>query len=154
MSDARLSALRAEHIGFVFQQFFLIDSLSAIENVMNGALYRGFPRGQRRALALTALRRVALQHRLEHRPASLSGGERQRVAIARAIVGRPTVVLADEPTGNLDSHSGSEIIDLLRDLNADGSTVVVVTHNLELADAMKRQIEIRDGMIVSDSALA
>jgi putative ABC transport system ATP-binding protein len=151
-SDRRLAAVRARHIGFVFQQFLLLDSLSALDNVSTALLYRDVDPRQRRELAVAALDRVGLNDRLHHRPGELSGGEQQRVAIARAIVGRPTVVLADEPTGNLDTDTGSAIVDVLNRLRADGSSVVVVTHDLDLAARMPRQIALRDGTIQSDMA--
>jgi putative ABC transport system ATP-binding protein len=147
MSDRRLSAIRAFHIGFVFQQFFLDPVLSAVDNVATGLLYRGVPARERRARAVDTLRRVGLADRLRHRPAQLSGGERQRVAIARAVLGDPEVVLADEPTGNLDSRSGAAVVELLRDLNAGGTTVIVITHDTRLADSMPRQIRLRDGAV-------
>ncbi|MEO6714983.1 MAG: ABC transporter ATP-binding protein [Mycobacteriales bacterium] len=149
-SDEELSALRAHRIGFVFQQFYLIDGIAAVDNVANGMLYTGLPVGERRERARIALQRVGLGHRLEHRANQMSGGERQRTAIARAIAGRPAVVFADEPTGNLDSRTGAEIVDLLRELNADGSTLVVITHDTELARSFPRQVHMRDGEIVSD----
>jgi putative ABC transport system ATP-binding protein len=150
LSDQRLSGLRAHHIGFVFQQFFLIEGMSVLENTAQGLLYRGVRGRERRRRAAESLERVGLSHRLRHRPAQLSGGERQRVAIARALAGRPTVVLADEPTGNLDTAAGRTVIDLLSELHRDGTTIVVITHNQEVALAMQRRVEIRDGGIVHD----
>jgi putative ABC transport system ATP-binding protein len=154
LSDVELSGIRAHHLGFVFQQFFLLDGQSLLDNVASGLLYRGLPPGQRRRQAREALDRVGLGHRLGHRPNQLSGGERQRAAIARAVVGRPAIVLADEPTGNLDTAAGAAIVDLLRELNRDGTTIAVITHNLEVAGAMRRRAEIRDGRLVADSAVA
>ena len=150
LSDRRLAALRARHIGFVFQQFFLVEGLSAVENVAQGLLYSGTPAPERRRRASEQLERVGLGHRLTHRPAQLSGGERQRVAIARALVGRPSIVFADEPTGNLDTRSGGQIIDLLRELNDEGTTIVVITHDLEVAASLPRRVHIRDGGIERD----
>jgi len=151
LSDTELSGLRAHHLGFVFQQFFLLDGVSVLDNVACGLLYRGVPAAARRRAAAEALERVGLSHRAGHRPNQLSGGERQRTAIARAVVGRPAIVLADEPTGNLDSAAGAAVVDLLRDLNRDGTTIAVITHNEEVAGAARRRLEIRDGGIVSDS---
>jgi putative ABC transport system ATP-binding protein len=152
MTDRQISGFRSARLGFVFQQFFLIDGMSVLENVAAGLVYRGIDSTTRRRAAAAALERVGLGHRLTHRPAQLSGGERQRTAIARSVVGRPALVLADEPTGNLDSASGAEIIELLKDLNRDGTTIAVVTHNHELAAAMGRRVELVDGRIARDTS--
>jgi putative ABC transport system ATP-binding protein len=151
MSDKQLSGLRARRLGFVFQQFFLLDGLSVVDNVADGLLYRGGRIADRRQLAQTAIERVGLGHRRQHRPNQLSGGEQQRTAIARALAGRPALVMADEPTGNLDSATGTSILELLRELHEEGTTIVVITHDLDVAAAMARRIEIRDGRIIGDT---
>ncbi|MGW2872377.1 ABC transporter ATP-binding protein [Kitasatospora sp. NPDC001225] len=150
LSDRRLSALRARHIGFVFQSFHLVTGVSARDNVAEGLLYSGLPRAQRRRRAALALERVGLADRMHHRPHELSGGQRQRVAIARAVVGEPDLLLADEPTGALDSASSEAVMELLHDLNADGATIAVITHDGEIADSLPRQVRIRDGRVVAD----
>ncbi|MDJ0961516.1 MAG: ABC transporter ATP-binding protein [Acidimicrobiia bacterium] len=147
LSDRRLSGLRSHRIGFVFQDFFLIEGITATANVAEGLLYRGLGRTERKRRAIVALERVGLGARLDHLPNQLSGGERQRVAIARALVGDPAIVLADEPTGNLDSHTSEEIAELFRGLNADGTTIVVITHDVELASHFPRRVEMRDGRL-------
>ncbi|WIE65353.1 ABC transporter ATP-binding protein [Curtobacterium sp. MCLR17_036] len=150
MSDDALSRLRAEHIGFVFQHFHLQAGATAAENVADGLLYAGVPRCDRHRRAVEALGRVGLGHRVDHRPHQLSGGEKQRVAIARAVVGEPTILLADEPTGALDTASGTAVLGLLRELNDGGTTVLVITHDLELAASLPRRVRMRDGLVSQD----
>lgn len=150
-SDAKLSALRAHLIGFVFQQYHLEDAQTATDNVATGLLYTGMPLKERRARAREALERVGLGDRVDHTPRQLSGGQRQRVAIARAVVGDPPLLLADEPTGALDTRSGAQVVDILKDLNRTGTTVLVITHDRELAAGFPRQISIRDGVLESDT---
>ena len=150
MSDRELAVVRATRIGFVFQQFFLAEHSTTLENVADGLLYAGVAVDERRERAGDALARVGLGDRLAARPTQLSGGERQRVAIARALVGRPAIVLADEPTGNLDSATGQSIMTLIDELNAEGATIVVITHEHEIADRFPRRISLLDGRVVSD----
>jgi len=149
LTDRQLSELRAHRIGFVFQQFHLAPGRSAVANVADGLLYAGVRRKEREWRAEAALARVGLRDRLGHRPHQLSGGERQRVAIARAVAGDPAVLLADEPTGNLDSVSGAGVVELLRELNASGTTVLVITHDHEIGDGLPRQVPMRDGQVVA-----
>ncbi|GAA1802563.1 ABC transporter ATP-binding protein [Actinomadura chokoriensis] len=150
LGDRELSALRARHIGFVFQQFHLAAGVSALDNVADGLLYGGEKLKERRERARDALERVGLGNRTGHRPHQLSGGEQQRVAVARAVVGEPDLLLADEPTGNLDSAAGAEVLGLLDELNRAGTTVAVITHDLEVAGRAPRRVRVRDGLIVAD----
>ena len=154
LGDRQVADVRARDIGFVFQQFFLAAHATALENVADGMLYAGVPARTRRRRAAEALDRVSLSHRAQFKPSKLSGGERQRVAIARALVGRLAIVLADEPTGNLDSATGATSVELLHELNADGATIIVITHDQDLAGKLPRQVQVLDGRIVRDSNAA
>ncbi len=153
LSDKQVAGLRARRIGFVFQQFFLLDGMSAIDNVANGLIYQGVGVTERRERSAETLKRVGLGHRLSHQPSHMSGGERQRVAVARALVHEPAFVLADEPTGNLDSKSTGAVMDLIAGLHDEGTTIAVITHDTEIAASLPRQVSVLDGRIESDSAL-
>lgn len=150
MTDDQLSEIRNKHIGFVFQGFNLIPSLDAVENVELPLIYRGMSREERRRLAVEALTRVGLEQRIRHRPAEMSGGQQQRVAIARAIAARPPIILADEPTGNLDTRSGEEVMRILRELNDEGRTIILITHDNDIAGGARRVVRIQDGRVVAD----
>ncbi len=154
LSDRDLSSLRAHHIGFVFQQFHLLSNLSTLDNVAEGLLYTGRPLRERRELAEIALRRVGMGHRLDQVSSKLSGGEMQRVATARALVGDPSIVLADEPTGNLDSKNSDAIVELIHEIHAAGATIVVITHNLEIAESFPRVVGLRDGQVEYDTSVS
>lgn len=154
LNDKQLSSLRSRHIGFVFQQFFLLAGETALDNVSDGLLYTGMPLSNRRVLAKQALDQVGLAHRMGHEATKLSGGERQRVAIARALIGSPDIILADEPTGNLDSKSGEDVVGLIEQLNAGGTTILVITHDHEIAARFPRRVSLLDGEIVEDAKLA
>ncbi|GAA2365839.1 ABC transporter ATP-binding protein [Nonomuraea africana] len=149
LNDRRLSALRARHLGFVFQQFHLSPGVSALDNVADGLLYTGTPLRKRRERAAAALDRVGLGHRLDHKPNQMSGGEQQRVAVARAVVGDPPLLLADEPTGNLDSAAGAEVLKIIKELHEGGTTIAIITHDNEIAEWCPRQVRVRDGLVLS-----
>ena len=151
MSDRALSGIRSKNVGFVFQDFFLLSGFSATQNVENGLLYSGLPASERTRRAKEMLERVGLSHRMSHQPNEMSGGEQQRVAIARALVHAPSFVLADEPTGNLDSRNSASLMELLSGLNAEGTTVILITHNHEVAEMSNRQVTLKDGYIETDS---
>ena len=151
LNDRQLSSLRSRHIGFVFQQFFLLAGETALDNVADGLLYTGMALSNRRILAEQALNQVGLANRMNHEATKLSGGERQRVAIARALIGSPDIILADEPTGNLDSQTGEDLVRLIENLNADGTTIVVITHDREIAARFPRRVSLLDGRIVEDT---
>ena len=151
LNDRQLSSLRSRHIGFVFQQFFLLAGETALDNVADGLLYTGMALSNRRILAEQALNQVRLANRMNHEATKLSGGERQRVAIARALIGSPDIILADEPTGNLDSQTGEDLVRLIENLNADGTTIVVITHDREIAARFPRRVSLLDGRIVEDT---
>ena len=153
LSDKQVAGVRARRIGFVFQQFFLLDGMSAIDNVANGLIYQGVGLKERRERSAETLKRVGLGHRLTHLPSHMSGGERQRVAVARALVHEPAFVLADEPTGNLDSKSTGAVMDLIAGLHEEGTTIAVITHDTKIATSLPRQVTVFDGLIESDSAL-
>ena len=150
MTDDELSEIRNKKIGFIFQGFNLIPSLNAVENVELPLVYRGMKKEERHKLALEALERVGLSHRLDHLPKQMSGGQQQRVAIARAVAARPPVILADEPTGNLDSHSSVEVMKILHELHKEGRTIILITHDNDIANEAERVIRIQDGQIISD----
>lgn len=150
LSDDELSEIRNKEIGFIFQGFNLVTSLTAVENVELPLVYRGMKKDERNRLAIEALDRVGLSHRLDHLPKQMSGGQQQRVAIARAVAARPPIILADEPTGNLDSHSGVEVMKILHELHEEGRTVILITHDNDIANEAQRIIRIQDGQIVSD----
>lgn len=150
MTDDELSEIRNKQIGFIFQGFNLIPSLTAVENVELPLVYRGMKKEERNKLALEALERVGLSHRLDHLPKQMSGGQQQRVAIARAVAARPPIILADEPTGNLDSHSGVEVMKILHELHSEGRTIILITHDNDIANEAQRVIRIQDGQIISD----